>query len=491
VNDLLTSRMQQFEHTTVTELPGLFAEHGVHPAGQAAVLAYVKGLQDWQSGGHEWHLRSSRYMNEATRGSSAALPGWPTGLGTSAARIPGPAALGLTRLRRFTHVPYQRTGPTPRPELYLPYECRLSPHLAAARQNLVTWSRRTGMLDPAPGLPRTAAWTEQDLRDFDFALCAAGINPDASLAELDQASAWLCWGTYGDDYFPAVYGRGRNLAAAKAQLRRLPAFMPDDLSAGVPAPAGPLEAGLADLWSRSAPAMTAAQRGEFRGAILVMVDAWLWELADEIINRIPDPVDYLEMRRQTFGSSLTKFLTRLAHGPQLPPELLRAPVIQSLEDIASDYAGLLNDVFSYQKEMEFEGEAHNGVLSVQDFLGCDVTAAIDVVGDLMTARMRQFERLLATDLPALSEQLELDQPARQDLDAYVTRLQDWMAGILNWHRECDRYTEPGLLRRYGLGPYRQPGAVSGLGTAAALIRHPWPAPSVAAPSGAPVRKVQQ
>ncbi len=84
-----------------------------------------------------------------------------------------------------------------------------------------------------------------------------------------------------------------------------------------------------------------------------------------------------------------------------------------------------------------------------------------------------------------------DQPARQDLDAYVTRLQDWMAGILNWHRECDRHTEPGLLRRYGPGPYLLPGAVSGLGIAAALIRHPWPAPSVAAPSGAPVRKVQQ
>ena len=29
-----------------------------------SVMLYVKGLQDWQSGGHEWHMRSSRYMNE-------------------------------------------------------------------------------------------------------------------------------------------------------------------------------------------------------------------------------------------------------------------------------------------------------------------------------------------------------------------------------------------------------------------------------------------
>ena len=64
VNDLLTSRLHQFENTALTELPPLFAEHGLDPAETAAVLAYVKGLQDWQSGGHEWHMRSSRYMNE-------------------------------------------------------------------------------------------------------------------------------------------------------------------------------------------------------------------------------------------------------------------------------------------------------------------------------------------------------------------------------------------------------------------------------------------
>ena len=27
-------------------------------------MLYVKGLQDWQAGGHEWHMRSSRYMNK-------------------------------------------------------------------------------------------------------------------------------------------------------------------------------------------------------------------------------------------------------------------------------------------------------------------------------------------------------------------------------------------------------------------------------------------
>ncbi|MEV7841992.1 hypothetical protein AB0O77_32995, partial [Streptomyces albidoflavus] len=32
----------------------------------------------------------------------------------------------------------------------------------------------------------------------------------------------------------------------------------------------------------------------------------------------------------------------------------------------ADYGALINDVFSYQKEVEFEGEIHNAVLVTQN-----------------------------------------------------------------------------------------------------------------------------
>ncbi|SFK20661.1 hypothetical protein SAMN05192584_104241 [Streptomyces pini] len=102
VNDLITSRLHQFEHTVLTELPPLFAEHGLAPKSCADVLAYAKGLQDWQAGGHEWHMRSSRYMNDASAGGrgvpspgGAGFPHGPTGPGTSAAGIA--AVLGRAR----------------------------------------------------------------------------------------------------------------------------------------------------------------------------------------------------------------------------------------------------------------------------------------------------------------------------------------------------------------------------------------------------------
>jgi germacradienol/geosmin synthase len=87
----------------------------------------------------------------------------------------------------------------------------------------------------------------------------------------------------------------------------------------------------------------------------------------------------------------------------------------------------------------------------------------------MIARMRQFERILATELPALRERHHLDEEGRKSLDQYVAQLQGWMASILNWHSKCDRYTEHGLLRRYGAGPRQAVGGLAGPGTTAARI----------------------
>jgi germacradienol/geosmin synthase len=200
---------------------------------------------------------------------------------------------------------------------------------------------------------------------------------------------------------------------------------------------------------------------------MTMIDSWLWELAGEIGNRIPDPVDYLEMRRQTFGCSLTMTLARLASGPLLPQEIFAAQAITVLEETASDYACLLNDVYSYQKEIEFEGRVHNGVLSVQQFLNCDLRSAVGIVNDLMTARLREFERTVADDLPVLADSCALDADARAGLGEYVTQIRDWLASIHAWHRDCGRYQEKHLRQRYGNPPGRTIGYLAGLGTQAA------------------------
>ncbi|MFB4303988.1 germacradienol/geosmin synthase [Actinomadura sp. NTSP31] len=436
VNDLLTSRLRQFENTAVTELPPLFEEHGLNAAERAAVAGYVKGLQDWQSGGHEWHLRSSRYMNRE----SAGMP---------ASHIP--ALLKSARISR-PHVPFQKVGPTALPDFDMPYEARVNPHRETARRNVVAWCAAMGMYDPLPRHP-VPLWTAEKLAGFDFAICSASLDPDSSPEALDLATQWLAWGTFGDDYFPAVFHRDHDMAGAKRFTARVRAFMPLDCGAA-PVPENPFETGLLDLWHRTASPMTARGRREFRAAIEHMVDSWLWELGNHLQSRIPDPVDYLEMRRRTFGSELTMALSRIGLAHEIPAEVFATRTLQEIDASAMDYACLLNDVFSYQKEIEYEGEVNNGVLAVQHFFDCGRDEAVPIVNDLMTSRRRQFEHLATTELPALAADMGLDDTARTALDTYVAELRDWMAGILKWHRETRRYDEREPVRPLGASAFR-------------------------------------
>jgi germacradienol/geosmin synthase len=483
VNDLLTSRLQQFENTAIVEVPLLFSEYGIDPKSQTDVAAYVKGLQDWQSGGHEWHLRSSRYM-KPTKKSTPFVEGLP---GTSAISIL--ASLFQTapqRLRSFSHIPFQRVGPTQAPDFYMPYSTGVNSHLETSREHTIQWGRQMGMHSEG-------VWTESAHRKFDFALCAAGLDPDATIEELNVASDWLTWGTYGDDFYPMVFGRSHNFAAAKASNERLKQLMFIDLPGGdteltdeqsvtevgvedfgVPkgalatkqiswssatlakpphrhtpsavVPSNALERSLAELWARTVKSMPKQARQTFRKAVEAMIDSWRWELLNAEQNRIPDPIDYLEMRRKTFGSDMTMALSQLTHSKYVSPEIYRMRPLWALQNCAQDYACLLNDIFSYQKEIEFEGEIHNCILVVQNFLGCDKERAVKIVNDLMTARMKQFEHTAETDLPALFQDLSLPKEAQGELLLFVEELKRWNPAILRWHQETKRYREDELSK---------------------------------------------
>jgi len=452
LNDLLTSRLQQFEHTALVEVPELLPMVGLDTKACADLVTYVKGLQDWQSGGHEWHMRSSRYMNKggATRSQSpwilppASVFGIP-GLGNTAFTVKH----ADDRARSFRHVPCQSVGPSRIPTINPGFALRLSPHLGQARIQLLDWAERTGMFAGQPGVPGSALWDRETTAGFDFALCAAGISPDATAEDICLTSDWLTWGTYGDDYYPAVFASRRDRAGAIAQNVRLASLMPvHDGEIPATEPANALELGLVDLWERTTPAMTDDARAFLRRTVTEMTGSWEWELGNLALNKVPDPVDYLEMRRKTFGAELTACLASIRRGSVIPPELELHEAIASLENSAADYACMINDVFSYQKEIEFEGDVHNIVLVVQNFFDCDYTTAIGIVGDLMDQRLTQFERAAGTDLPQAYKDYDLDQAAREALDARAQQLRDWIAGVLNWHRETRRYPEEDLLKRF-------------------------------------------
>ena len=354
-------------------------------------------------------------------------------------------------MAQHAHLAHDRqVGHLPLPELYTPFKHRTAnPHLDRARRHNLAWAESVGLFEPVPVpvFARGDQWDARLFAGFDFAHCAAMIHADATPEQLDLSSDWLAWGTYGDDLYPIRYGRTGDLAGARTQTARLSMFMPLS-GAATPPPMTPLERGLADLWRRTAGGMRAPDRARFRVAVERMTAAWLWELANVTQHRVPDPVDYVEMRRATFGSDLTISLAWLATASLVPEEIRRTRVTRQLERAAQDYAGFTNDLFSYQKEIQYENDVHNLVFVLERFLGTDRLIARELVARLMADRMRQFEWIAEVDLPALCDQHQLADPVRRQLFDYAERLKDWMTGILEWHVQCVRYTPAGLRERF-------------------------------------------
>lgn len=482
-NELLTSRLQQFENTALVEVPQLCVDHGLSPGQCRDVATYIRGLQDWQSGGHEWHMRSSRYMNsEAHRSPVAGALGPPSGPGTAAAKLRlSPGALGLQRIRNHTSQPLRPVGRSPLPQFYLPYPLRLSPHHGAVLRSTVAWARRMGMLEVIPGYFGSGIWTERQLLGFDFPLCGAGIHPDASFHELDLTGGWLTWGTYGDDFFPLVYNTSRDLAGAKVHIQRLSLFMPLDCAA-TPPPTNPVEAGLADLWHRTAAPMSMVARTTLRTSLETMLHSWLWELTNHLQHRVPDPIDYVEMRRATFGADLTMGLSKLSLGDLVPAEVFQTRTMRALDSTIADYGGWTNDVFSYRKEIEFEGELHNLVLVVENFLECSPREAEQVVVELMTARLLQFEHVVATELEGMFADFKLDRAAREAVLGYIEKQRLYVSGVMNWHVKTSRYFDHELEA----GPVGKAlGPLKGRGHAAAQLAALLTKPAAPAPAAAP------
>lgn len=468
-NDLLTSRLHQFEHTAVTELPQLFEDYELPPEQRASVLKYVVALRDWLSGSHEWHMRSSRYMNEKSKTTSFSMSGLavPTGLGTAAANIGSIYDTLAFRGKNYRHIGCRPVGEIELPDFYMPYAAQLNPHFNAAKKYSRHWSQQIGILDNRPNSVNNFVWDERKFDVAELALYSALVRPRVSADQLDLTACWIIWGTYADDYFPAIFGRSRDMAGAKTFVTRLSLFMPDDPDATELTALNPVERGLSNLWRRTSAQLPAQAKALFRHDVEEFTSGWLWELSNHMQNRIPDPIDYILMRRKTYGWEMTKWFTQIQHLDAYSSAIYQTLTLREINNVAIDYIWLTNDIISYQKEMEFEGELHNGVLITENFLDCDHGRAIDILNALMTARMQQFEYLVSTELPLLFEQFDANEQVRNDLLSYVDSLQHLMCGNLHWHQSVDRYKEFELKNERERNVDTL-GALTGLGASALL-----------------------
>lgn len=330
------------------------------------------------------------------------------------------------------------------PSFDMPFSARLSPHLDQVRQHTKAWARDMGMLDGR-------LWTESYYDQADFGSFTPLAHPTLGLDALVQISDMHVWAWYVADIFYDGFFRTRDLAGAKAFVARMRSIMDSPVQPTWTVP----ERALADLLKRAPlDARDQASLDEY-------FDAMLWEVHCNAQGRVPDPVDFVEMRRRTIAADLS---ARLAAGPlidRLPPELMANSTMCALVDAFADITSLKADVAGYERFGPDTGIITNAVQVVRSFFDCELQQAVNMVADLVNARMRQFATSAADDLPYLADQYQLSADQRTALKAYVEALKSWLAGELLWTQRTGRYQ-----------PYPTPTSFhrpTGLGTAALIL----------------------
>src|SRR5947209_19897578 len=354
------------------------------------------------------------------------------------------------------------------PDFYMPYPARLNLHLDMARMHTKAWAREMGMLDAPPEEHGAEVWDEARFDSMDFALLCAYTHPDAPSRELDLVTDWYVWVFYFDDHFLEIYKRSQDQTGAKEYLDGLPAFMPVDLGA-TPEPTNPVERGLINLWTRTVPHRSPEWRLRFFESTKNLLHESTWELANISGNRIPNPIEYVEVRRKVGGAPWSADLVEHAAFVEIPARIADTRPMRVLKDTFSDGVHLRNDLFSYQRETEEEGEINNCVLVLERFLDVPPQRAADLTNDILTSRLHQFENTTLTELPSLFEEHGLDLLERESVLLYVKGLQDWQSGGHEWHLRSSRYMNGGVASCASFSPSaadRVSIARGGLGTSA-------------------------
>lgn len=331
------------------------------------------------------------------------------------------------------------------PSFDMPFAARLSPHVDRVRQHTRTWVRDMGMLGGGP-------WTEAFYDAADYGSFGPLTHPTSGLEVLKHINDWHTWGFYvGDAFQPFL--RSRNVAGGKAFVAGLKSVLSGSTATN------PAEKGLADLVSRSTlDAEDSKHLAEF-------FDALLWELHNTAQNRVPDPIDLVEMRRRSIATELSAKLARKSVGAELPEELLRNSTMRALVDSFGDVPALRQEIVGFDHTYATGGSTTSAVLAVRQFFGCETQQAVSVVADLIAARLRQIGSILG-ELPSIADEYGLDAEAKAGLHRYVEALKSWLAGELLWTQRSARFSYSPVPTRK---PFHSP---TGLGTSAAVLVSP-------------------
>lgn len=145
---------------------------------------------------------------------------------------------------------------------------------------------------------------------------------------------------------------------------------------------------------------------------------------------------YLALRDDDCGMQPTVDIVEFAADIFLPEALLRHAYVQRMRLATARIGGLMNDLFSYAKEVAALGSEFNLLSVMMDDLGCTLPEAIDYAVDLLNTYIKDFETA-EKDMP-----LWLNSEHNALVRNYVRGLRDQVIASWHWQLSTNRYRSP-------------------------------------------------
>jgi hypothetical protein len=148
------------------------------------------------------------------------------------------------------------------------------------------------------------------------------------------------------------------------------------------------------------------------------------------------PERYIHYREYTSGMKMTVDLVEFAWGIDLPESIRKHPVIARMYSITSQVGCLMNDVFSYHKEVNEIGTKYNLIAVYMDEYNLDFDEGAHQAISYLNRIITEF-----AELETMVPQWE-DQTLNAQVAHYTSGMRDIINATWHWQWTTNRYRSP-------------------------------------------------
>ncbi|RWS22136.1 Terpene synthase metal-binding domain protein-like protein [Leptotrombidium deliense] len=194
----------------------------------------------------------------------------------------------------------------------------------------------------------------------------------------------------------------------------------------------PLLTSFADLWNQFKAVSNKIWQQRFAENYIWYLKSLSWE-RNVTETQMPSLAEFVEMRQYTSGIDFCLNFAEIAYKMFIPDSILTSVVLQRFGFLCSIIVGLVNDVYSYEKEQRAK-QLHNVVAILKHEYNIDDQEAIEKAVVLIND---EIEKILIT----LRLMPNFEGEMNESVKKYIEGGLSWITGNHDWGFASDRYTK--------------------------------------------------